>query len=483
KRCDGGRPACGQCVRADRSEDCEYVDGQGLTQTQLLEQEVLRLEGCIAELESSTSQPIALHDPYTPFHQIRNAAQAAQPTNDPDCIVSTPMLCGRIFLNVPRFLNKISAMPTADDPQYPAVLRNAIFLLGSKFSRDPQIRMHQSVFLTRSLQHLPSAISIATPATILFVLQAEILLSYYFLDHNRRLEGAYHSNAAVSITLACRLNMTRSMRAAPSARNTDALGGTEFRLLPPLDDVEEGERINAFWSAFVLDKCWAVSLGTTSAFADDESTGTQIDVPWPLGMADYENHRLHPDVRSMRTVRSFLEDATGGSRGQSLLAMHAKAALLVEHATRVASRWDPNNPAFQARFQSLDNCIERFKQTVPPLARVDPARTDVIRSLLAVHALCHCATIQLHTPGAHALALNSRTLTAANVVVGMLRGVDLNRIDFVGSIMAILLTTVSEVVLRAIHVVRDTINPVRMVLHLRCQTKAHCSPRSTTLWQ
>lgn len=73
KRCDGAKPACGQCIRADRSEDCEYTDGPGPTQTQMLEQEVDRLQGRIAELENSTASPLTLHDPYANFHSTSQA--------------------------------------------------------------------------------------------------------------------------------------------------------------------------------------------------------------------------------------------------------------------------------------------------------------------------------------------------------------------------------------------------------------------------
>ena len=57
QRCDGERPACGQCVRAERAEDCEYLDGPGPTQNQLLEGEIARLEGQIARL-SAGSAPV-----------------------------------------------------------------------------------------------------------------------------------------------------------------------------------------------------------------------------------------------------------------------------------------------------------------------------------------------------------------------------------------------------------------------------------------
>lgn len=51
QRCDGGRPICGQCVRTNREADCEYTDGPGPSPTQMLEEQIARLEARIREIE------------------------------------------------------------------------------------------------------------------------------------------------------------------------------------------------------------------------------------------------------------------------------------------------------------------------------------------------------------------------------------------------------------------------------------------------
>lgn len=48
QRCDGAHPACAQCVRAHKQQECAYDDGRGKTRTQALRERILRLE---AELE------------------------------------------------------------------------------------------------------------------------------------------------------------------------------------------------------------------------------------------------------------------------------------------------------------------------------------------------------------------------------------------------------------------------------------------------
>ena len=54
-------------------------------------------------------------------------------------------------------------------------------------------------------------------------------------------------------------------------------------------------------------------------------------------------HPLPPDFRTRHTVKSFIagSDSDANMAGQSLLAMHAKAAILYEGAARLASRYNP----------------------------------------------------------------------------------------------------------------------------------------------
>jgi hypothetical protein len=69
QRCDGAKPSCQQCSRAKKADCCEYDDGKGKTRTQLLRENIARLEQRIRELEDPdhASPPVVLHDPNA-FH-------------------------------------------------------------------------------------------------------------------------------------------------------------------------------------------------------------------------------------------------------------------------------------------------------------------------------------------------------------------------------------------------------------------------------
>jgi len=65
-------------------------------------------------------------------------------------------------------------------------------------------------------------------------------------------------------------------------------------MLAPRDDIEEGERINGFWTACSLLKNLAVALDppSNSCVVFEGFGMDNIDTPWPLDMESYEAVRI-----------------------------------------------------------------------------------------------------------------------------------------------------------------------------------------------
>jgi hypothetical protein len=190
------------------------------------------------------------------------------------------------FLNVPLFRSSL-VLPFRPTP----ALLSVVYLWGIHLSRSDALREHESTFRSRAVQHTANALSDTHPQQLLHALQAEILLAYYFLRNGRFVEGKYHSSAAASLAISGGLNKIRSARDSVSVA-----GDRSLSLPPPRDSVDEGERINGFWAALVLDKCWSVALGSPSNFTDDQMLGTRIDTPWPLDNSGYEQVRSFPQI-------------------------------------------------------------------------------------------------------------------------------------------------------------------------------------------
>lgn len=147
-----------------------------------------------------------------------------------------------------------------------------MYLWGIHLSRQPDIMDHESVYLDRAIRAVQGALSSISqrPDIAMHVVQAEVLLAYYFFDCNRPLEAQHHTTGAVSLALTCQLH-----KLEPGRHTVDSI------LPAPADAAEELERINAWWQVFILEKCWTTVLDTPSVMSDCRSSDCAIDTPWP----------------------------------------------------------------------------------------------------------------------------------------------------------------------------------------------------------
>ena len=182
---------------------------------------------------------------------------------------------------MPRFLARIAQ---GEVNYLPPVILYAVHLVGLVTCQDPQLKDREAQILALLIQSLSTAVSHVHSSQLLYILQAEVLISNYFFHHDRRLEGEYHITAAVSIILSSNLHQLRGW----GGTGTPSTAAEAPPVPPAADSVEQGERINAFWAVFSLDRCWSVALGSQSALARTDLIGSQIRTPWPLDMADYE---------------------------------------------------------------------------------------------------------------------------------------------------------------------------------------------------
>ncbi|KZT71081.1 hypothetical protein DAEQUDRAFT_666500 [Daedalea quercina L-15889] len=452
QRCDGARPTCQQCVRANTPTECVYGQDAEESGIQLLEERISRLQGRIAFLESNTAGPILLHDPYAqtredqPPRPVRPAARERQ-------ILMRSFSGGAsqvgFFLHVPRFLQRMSALSLSTAPKHASTLINAVYLLGAYFSTDPNLQNLQSDLLADTLQDLSAALIELNPPAIIDVLQAEILLTYYFFSNSRTVEGVYHIDAASAIVLASKLHQIRSGRYSAVA------GGhaSRYDLAPPVDAIEEGQRINAFWVVFILDRNWSKALGRTPVLTDDESKGTGIDTPWPRSIETYESNPLPEGFRGFRTVQRFLYYPIFMNEEQNPLATHAKAAVLYSSAARVAAQTGMMANTLPPFWLALDDRIAQFEQVLPPVDRINPSRQDLHNKILLVNLLVHGAVIELHQPleiQGPVFVSNSRSTRAALAAVNILTRINVERLSHVDPIVGFLLASVVQILMRAL---------------------------------
>ena len=140
--------------------------------------------------------------------------------------------------------------------------------------------------MNRALQHTATDLLGSHPDSVLHALQAQVLIAYYLLRIGRFLEAKCYTASAVSVAVSAGFHR---IRAPVYARYTIGLSQDAPISLPsPQDAIEEGERINGFWSVLMLHKYLMIALEPPNSVCGTlEAPGMHIDTPWPMDLADY----------------------------------------------------------------------------------------------------------------------------------------------------------------------------------------------------
>ncbi|KAL1737171.1 hypothetical protein EV714DRAFT_241019 [Schizophyllum commune] len=395
RKCDGGRPICGHCLKTPSGhDDCQYPD-DGPSQADMLEAQVAVLEDRLAKLQGP-GEPVTLHNPHHRSAQHATSPSSTREGRAATMISEPPPQTARVLLNafVPysnqlgffmdrqRFLARISN-PMGHPDRPTASLLHAIHLWGARFSRGGVDGYEERHFLAAALHHLPK--DLANKRALLDIIQAEVLISFYFLDIGKSVDGPYHSNSAVSLCLGARLNLVHS----PDANAASVV-----------DPGTDAERIRAFWTCLVLDNYWSIAHGSPAALES-----IKIDTPWPEEAFMQARH-------SRDTVTSWLRGSSPG--GTSVLSLNAKATILMQRSSAVITRnriepnSRPSNPTVAAELQALDHALQATKAQ---LLHIDRSRRDAL--FVVTDALICAGHARLHAPWIKSAKVSSMKCAAA----------------------------------------------------------------------
>ncbi|KAG7096360.1 hypothetical protein E1B28_003804 [Marasmius oreades] len=339
-RCDGARPQCRACrTSSEQFQDCEYTD-LGVTHSQRLEEQIAILEAKVHELEAHPhlpSSPSPARQPEScPINRSLSAAEAPLSSELHQTLIHRFIQSSAdlaFFLNTERFLHSFttSARPSQ-------ALLNTIYLWGIHLSHEPQVRQHEPQFLAKALQSISHCLAGATSLRVLHTIQASVLIAQYFFRNSRILEGKYHMTAAHSLSIGARLHTIRSSASPPPP---PTITSPTRGFPPPVDPIEEGEHIRAFWTVIILNTCWQSLDGESlSNMVYTKEPGLRIDTPWPEDMDTYVTHGIPYDLVGDHTVEGFLRGMNPNSNppgGQSWISLHAKASILFERATQIGA--------------------------------------------------------------------------------------------------------------------------------------------------
>lgn len=78
QKCDGARPVCSQCSKANRGAECQYYEKKRTSRTQLLQAKITKLEARLRELEAEQSPLDSSSSSGSQSPQIDRASLALQ---------------------------------------------------------------------------------------------------------------------------------------------------------------------------------------------------------------------------------------------------------------------------------------------------------------------------------------------------------------------------------------------------------------------
>ncbi|KAJ7491065.1 hypothetical protein FB451DRAFT_1023386, partial [Mycena latifolia] len=418
-RCDSVRPICGPCSRAQRFEDCEYVDGPGgISRVRQLEESIQQVQNRIMDLERPRNTPqgsVVLQNPY----RSNNAKQShinhpPKHIDSPRLDAFSPYACEvGFFLNQNRFRTACLHRGSGyEEP--PAALLNTICLWAARLSSSEPLASQENDFLSQALKLATTTLSSNHRLKILYGIQTEVLLCQYFLHKGRLVEAQYHLSLAASHVVLGDLSSIRSARSSAAPRSPIAFAQ---------DPVEEGELIIGFWTVLSIDKIWSSVLNFPSNFASDGPS--DVDTPWPLEMEVYE-----------RVCGRISEPSVTCTGPRSPVPLDMSPS---------------ETDAFFKSFSKLNARIKKFRDSLPSPNSIASCTSAMKPRIILAHTVAHAATIQLNRPF---VAINPQCmelcLAACRSIVWIIRAASLRNIAYISPIIGSIWATTGQVLVEEI---------------------------------
>ncbi|KAF9056260.1 hypothetical protein BJ165DRAFT_1336075 [Panaeolus papilionaceus] len=312
--------------------------------------------------------------------------------------------CGSRVLHRPTFVNSMRLPPR--DPGFPhSAILHAICAAASRWSpqnivtlpdgtrRDQFAEFHAS----KTRQYIDK--TMASGEDIFSVMQACILLSWYFYQEGRWVEVWIFAGFQTRVAIPLRLNY-------PGTFSTHGNNSPGAYLAPPKDLKDLESRRRTWWMTILFDRI--ASVGGWIHAVDERDLGTEL----PLRTEDFESEAPIPsNPQDLSSPDVFTRHPPQYTDSFLLL---IKAVMLFGRVTDFNVRGNlraptapskNQNPFALSGFQELDQLVSTdFLESLPQMFRHNSGVTDapdgssLDTDLYMVQIIPHAATITLHNP-------------------------------------------------------------------------------------
>ncbi|KAF9452684.1 hypothetical protein P691DRAFT_803806 [Macrolepiota fuliginosa MF-IS2] len=312
--------------------------------------------------------------------------------------------CGSRVLHRPSFLASMRLSPR--DPGFPhSAILHAICAAASRWSpqnvvtmpdgtrRDQFAEFHAS----KTRQYIDK--TMASGEDIFSVMQACILLSWYFYQEGRWVEVWIFAAFQTRVAIPLRLNY-------PGTFSTHGNNSPGAYLAPPKDLRDLESRRRTWWMTIIFDRI--ASVGGWIHAVDERDLGTEL----PLRTTDFESELAVPsNPQDLSTPDVFTRHPPQYTDSFLLL---VKSVMLFGRVTDYNVRGNlraptapskNQNPFFLDGFDVLDKLVcHDFLENLPQMYKNNTGVTDAPEGstldtdLYMVHVIPHAAAITLHNP-------------------------------------------------------------------------------------
>ncbi|KZT33246.1 hypothetical protein SISSUDRAFT_1066298 [Sistotremastrum suecicum HHB10207 ss-3] len=349
--------------------------------------------------------------------------------------------------------------------QHSSAFRTTGYLLGSAFEPSSSLA---PPLVTASAQALRRAL--AEGDDLMDVIKSSYLLAFHSYVNGRLLEGMYHTGAAVSMCLQCRLHQIDLNQdeeedpVAGTSRSHELWShpsiGTPV-LMPVHNRGDRDTRISAFWQVFYLDQCWSVALGALSLINNGSSNNetvnldVEISTPWP-GQA-------HSDAipGASTNIIARLSSAVDEDLPRNIEAFLAQAAALFKRASSLSLEVPAEqdgadmSPEFWTRYLSLEQATRSLSSRILAIAGVSSSDADT--RLVTVHTMVHTTLLHLYHPFANTDGnVRENRLTEARLILGIINGIELRQFEILDPLLGTMWLSTAGVFIHEMSAVRSS---------------------------
>lgn len=312
--------------------------------------------------------------------------------------------CGSRILHRTSFLASMHLSPR--DPGFPhAAILHAICASASRWSSNSlailpngkRCDRFAEFHANKTRQYIDR--TIASGENIFSVMQACILLSWYFYQEGRWVEVWIFAGFQTRVAIPLRLNYPGTF----SSQGNDSSGAY---LPPPKSLLELELRRRTWWMTILFDRI--ASVGGWIHAVDERDIGTEF----PLRIEDFEIEAIIPN--NPQNLTSAYMFTSHPPRYTDSFILLIKAVMLFGRVTdfnvrgnlRVSTTLGKNrSPFLLEEFRQLDQLVSSdFLHSLPSIFKSNNGVTNVLNGykldtdLYMVHIIPHAATITLHNP-------------------------------------------------------------------------------------